>query len=95
MLGSHIYDSSITILRYMKHSPMAALFSKDSDRLCVPTLNHVALELGAGCGLVSVWLSKQKLFYRVIATDLNLQLALIENLQKSVAVFLRKLTRNI
>ena len=77
MLGSHIYDSSIAILRYIKHCD---LFIADDAPLSstTPSKCNVALELGAGCGLVSIWLSKLRLFDRVIATDMTLQLPLIE-----------------
>ena len=46
----------------------------------------VALELGAGCGLVSIWLSKQQYFCRVISTDIELQLPLIDrNIKRNAA----------
>lgn len=54
-LGSHIYDSSIILLRYMEtnwNAVCSALHSTThgAQDACV-------LELGAGCGLVGIWLS--------------------------------------
>ena len=68
-LGSHIYDSSIVLLRYLKLNIESFGLNK-----------RIAIELGAGCGLVSIWLSN---FYeRVICTDKEFQLSIAsENIQ--------------
>ena len=87
MLGSHIYDSSIIILRYLTAN-LASLLTNDaakSSAVCVSDID-IALELGAGCGLVSIWLSKQQYFCRVISTDMELQLPLINRNIKRNAV---------
>lgn len=79
-LGSHIYDSSVSIIRYLSRqkvsdgstTPKGSEFSTTNE-----SQNNVALELGAGCGLVSIWLSKESDMHRVIATDMTCQLPLI------------------
>ena len=67
-LGSHIYDSSIIMLQYL----MKSLHDFNTRR--------VAVELGSGCGLLSIWLSKY--YAAVLATDKSYQLPLIrENIK--------------
>jgi predicted nicotinamide N-methyase len=49
-LGSHVYDSSIVLLNYLHSNPKFCLASTSPKKS--------VLELGAGCGLVGLWLSK-------------------------------------
>ena len=87
MLGSHIYDSSVAILRFLTIY-LRRLFVTDAHIFPASSTSNfdVALELGAGCGLVSIWLSKQPYFCRVISTDIELQLPLIErNIKRNAA----------
>lgn len=90
-LGSHIYDSSVSIIRYLSRKKYSHGLTLTLTPLTEPELfttnqsrRNVALELGAGCGLVSIWLSKESSFHRVIATDMACQLPLI----------VRNITRN-
>ena len=84
MLGSHIYDSSVVILRFL-----ASHYDSPTNNIEVENIENkrklsVAVEIGAGCGLVSIWLSKFEYIHRVLATDLELQLPLIErNIQSN------------
>jgi predicted nicotinamide N-methyase len=67
-LGSHIYDSSVIMLQYLMKSLHDFSF------------RGVAVELGSGCGLLSIWLSKY--YAAVLATDKSYQLPLIrENIK--------------
>lgn len=87
MLGSHIYDSSVAILRYLTLH-LGRLFETGANTFPTSSSSDidVALELGAGCGLVSIWLSKKQYFRRVIATDIELQLPLIDrNIKRNAA----------
>lgn len=58
-LGSHIYDSSIILLRYLElnldtlRSSLLKDFVGNEGAKCDVSI----LELGAGCGLVGIWLS--------------------------------------
>jgi predicted nicotinamide N-methyase len=82
-LGSHIYDSSVSIIRYLSRQKVsdgstALKGSKSTTANESQNSQHsVALELGAGCGLVSIWLSKESTMRRVIATDKACQLPLM------------------
>ena len=90
-IGSHLYDSSVVMVRYL-NSLVAALSSCDQSTgsgHCNPLdfVSHscndsggsdLVLELGAGCGLVSIWLSKH-LPACVIATDTLKQLPFLRN----------------
>jgi predicted nicotinamide N-methyase len=76
-IGSHIYDSSIVLLKY---------FEKYLKKLDVYNINTI-LELGAGCGVISIALSM--IFRNVISTDVRLQLQLLsENIaiNNSIAI---------
>jgi predicted nicotinamide N-methyase len=57
-LGSHLWDSSIVLFRYMQMNCSSTLFR-----------GRVAVELGAGLGLCGVWLSKYSEFQKVCITD--------------------------
>ena len=84
MLGSHIYDSSVVILRFLAPHNDSLKNNNKVENLENKRKLSVAVEIGAGCGLVSIWLSKFQSVYRVIATDLELQLPLIErNIQSN------------
>jgi predicted nicotinamide N-methyase len=79
-LGSHIYDSSVSIIRYLLRQKVSdgSTALEGSESCTADESRHsVALELGAGCGLVSIWLSKESSFHRVIATDMACQLPLM------------------
>lgn len=79
-VGSHVYDCSIAILRYLATFHIADGMNGSNVRTCffdAPDRMTVAVELGAGCGLVSIWLAKRNKFNRVIATDMDNQLPLI------------------
>ena len=62
-LGAHIYDCSIILLKYLYNS------------LSSFTQRRVAVELGAGCGLLSTWLSHH--YDTVSCTDMSEQLSLM------------------
>lgn len=67
-MGSHIYDTAIVILFYLTSLNGRFMFE-----------TNIAFELGSGCGLVAVWLSKY--FINVFASDVREQLQLLrENL---------------
>jgi hypothetical protein len=71
-MGSHIYDCSIVLIHYLRCF-IPEVFGDEAQR-------SVAMELGAGCGLVSTWLSK--LFHHTISTDKQCQLTLLsENVE--------------
>jgi predicted nicotinamide N-methyase len=78
-LGSHIYDSSISIIRYLLKQKVSddSTILKRPELSTIESQHNVALELGAGCGLVSIWLSKESSMHRVIATDMACQLPLM------------------
>jgi predicted nicotinamide N-methyase len=79
-VGSHVYDCSIAILRYLASSHTVDGMTGSNVRSCssnTPDRMTVAVELGAGCGLVSIWLAKRNKFNSVIATDMDNQLPLI------------------
>ena len=93
-IGSHVYDSSIVMLRYLNkmllQSPLSSSSSSSSLSLssissspiytsilsCSP--NDIVMELGSGCGLVSMWLS-QHIPMRIVATDLAAQLPFLRS----------------
>ena len=74
-MGSHIYDCSVAILRYFRM--LYTLDKMSEGESCKGMRQKVAVELGAGCGLVSIWLSKQLHAGRVIATDVSCQTPLL------------------
>ena len=79
-MGSHVYDCSIAILRFFVLSNTVEGMS--GSQLCSSSTDtsdntSVAVELGAGCGLVSIWLAKRRKFHRMIASDIDIQLPLI------------------
>jgi predicted nicotinamide N-methyase len=79
-LGSHVYDSSVSIIRYLlrqKVSDGSTALEGSESCTANESRHSVALELGAGCGLVSIWLSKESNMHRVIATDMACQLPLM------------------
>ena len=79
-VGSHVYDCSIGILRYLASSHAVDGMTGSNVLSCssnTPDRKTVAVELGAGCGLVSIWLAKRNRYNRVIATDMDNQLPLI------------------
>jgi len=53
-LGSHIYDSSIVLVRYIE-SHLRSLLAKTEQE--EQSSNRVVLELGAGCGMVGLYLA--------------------------------------
>lgn len=65
-IGSHLYDSAIVAINHLQHSAALSLSEKD-----------IVLELGAGCGLTGIWLTK-KYGCRSILTDLPSQIPLLE-----------------
>lgn len=67
-IGSHIYDSAIVLCSHL------------SDELGLPTIDRSRsiVELGAGLGLVSIYLEKYYHYY-VISTDQKEQIPLLEN----------------
>ena len=86
-IGSHVYDSSIVMLRYLNRtllqSPLSSSSSSTSSSpiytsilSCSP--NDIMMELGSGCGLVSMWLS-QHIPMRIVATDLAAQLPFLRS----------------
>ena len=95
-IGSHIYDSSVVMLRFLSAcldahrgdgSDVAP--SSSSTFGFVPSAAAAAavasvgpsdtvLELGAGCGLVSLWMARH-LPGRVVATDLERQLPFLRD----------------
>lgn len=96
-LGSHIYDGSIVLMRYINSTstltsctslPSASSSSSYSEVFNDPdkvqaVMNYenkkkVVLELGAGCALISIYLSKKDVYHRIIVTDKDYQLLLIE-----------------
>ena len=80
LMGSHVYDCSITLIRFLALSNMVEDTNRSEIR-SFPTdasdNTTVAVELGAGCGLVSIWLAKRSKVNRVIASDIDFQLPLI------------------
>ena len=79
-MGSHVYDCSIAILRFFVLSnTVEGMNGSQVSSSSADTSDHtsVAVELGAGCGLVSIWLAKRKKFNRVLASDIGIQLPLI------------------
>ena len=77
-MGSHIYDCSVAILRYIKILCTSERSETNEEKSWKGARRKVAVELGAGCGLVSIWLSKQlRAAGRVIATDMSCQTPLL------------------
>lgn len=79
-MGSHVYDCSIAMLRFFRLSNTVE--GMNGSQVCSSSTDtsdntSVAIELGAGCGLVSIWLAKRKKINRVIASDMDFQLPLI------------------
>lgn len=57
-LGSHVYDSSIVMMRYLKTRLQCSSESSILDHIALPDWREGAvLELGSGCGLLGLWLS--------------------------------------
>ena len=57
-LGSHIYDSSIVMMRYLKTRLECSSELSVLDDIALPHWREGAvLELGSGCGLLGIWLS--------------------------------------
>jgi predicted nicotinamide N-methyase len=52
-IGSHIYDSSVVLMKYIEQSPdtIASIFGSRVAGC------HNVLELGSGCGVAGIWLS--------------------------------------
>jgi predicted nicotinamide N-methyase len=75
-LGAHVWDSAVIVLRNIQRCMDA----------CLPPRAHEsddkkgfrALELGAGCGLVSIALAQTGLFELIVATDKAPQIDLLE-----------------
>jgi len=53
-LGSHIYDSSIVLVRYIEGHLLSLLAKTEQEE---QSSNRVVLELGAGCGMVGLYLA--------------------------------------
>ena len=70
-LGSHLYDSSIILLRYFEKQP---LFDYDCDNS-----TKIIVELGAGCGLVGLWCSTVFNNAAVYLTDMICQKKIINH----------------
>lgn len=64
-VGSIVYDSSVVLIRYLHRFMNHFLLSY-----------RTAIELGAGCGQLSIWLASR--FNKVICTDKSYQLPLID-----------------
>lgn len=71
-LGSHVYDCSIILIRYLQLSLRSSCL--DAGRSNRPY--RTMIDLGAGTGIVSVWMSRW--CNEVIATDKSYQLPLIQ-----------------
>lgn len=65
-VGSHIYDCSIIFIKFLE------VFLSQS----LESSRQMALELGAGCGLLSIWLAKR--FQHVYSTDQENILSLLQ-----------------
>ena len=80
-IGSHVYDSSIVMLRFLNKmllqsqssSSQTSSSSLDYTSILTCSTTDVVIELGSGCGLVSIWLALH-IPVRVVATDLEAQL---------------------
>ncbi len=66
-LGSHVYDSAVVLLRYLRSvwtsdtSTLRSVLRMDSlplSDVAAPTRSDVVIELGAGCALVGLWLQR-------------------------------------
>lgn len=67
-IGSHIYDCSFVLVNFL-----ASYFSINS----IDSSRTVILELGAGCGLVSLWLAK--VGFSVVSTDRSDTLSILRD----------------